>query len=157
MAPIVDEKYRQMCEQGGLEAFCWYPLRNDVKGGGHRVGHRMGTDFEYRGTEKEMNEAVTKLVAHIKSVGGVDGIVGFSQGGELAYLLAEAIPAAAKPRVKFIATFGSEDVFLERGRPPRILCPSLHFFLSYGSEDLECALARSTAFVCGLVASVRLL
>lgn len=144
-APIVDAEYRKMCQSGDLEAFCWYPLR-DVKQS--VMGHRKApaTDFSFRGDRNEQDEAVRKLCTLIDEQGGIDAIVGFSQGGELAYLVAEALPQLRTAnRLRFIATFGAEDVFLQRGVPPVSKVPnSLRFFICYGDGDDDAVVDSAT-------------
>jgi len=78
------------------------------------------------------------LIKHIESIGGVDGLVGFSQGGELAYLLLESMSRlnhTCQNKLKFIATFGSEDTFKNHGKKCPKLPPKLHFFVCYGDQD----------------------
>ena len=145
---IGDPVFREMCSSGDMTSLCWYRKIKGVEGG-HRV--KAEEDFEYRGEKHEMEEAVKKLCAHIEEVGGVDGVIGFSQGGELAYLLAEAAEEGLKPatakRLKFVATFGTENVFLQRGRAPGPIPNAMHFFIITGTDDWEgMADAEDTAF-----------
>ena len=146
-APIVDPEYRKMVEAGDLEAFAWYPF---VKGdtGGHRKP--PFEDFEFRTTAPAREEAVKKLVALIDKLGGVDAIVGFSQGGELAYLLCEylgrpGVSVKWSGRLKFIATFGSEDSFNQRGEAPAVLKQDTTFFIGYGEFDKDAVHDSQTA------------
>jgi hypothetical protein len=90
--------------------------------------------------EGPLKAATTKLIKHINNIGGVDGVVGFSQGGELACLLAERSAEITKGRgLRFIAAFGCEDVFNKRGMPLKgdKLAPKLCTFFAQGSEDSE--------------------
>jgi hypothetical protein len=104
--PIADEDYRSMCQAGELDAFAWYPLRDPKLGkgdGGSRA--KPAKDFEFRAEPSGMSTAVKKLLADIDNMGGVDAIFGFSQGGELAYLLGEStnlMKAKTKDKLKFI-------------------------------------------------------
>lgn len=138
-APIVDPEYRKMCLNGSIEAFAWYLLREDSEGG-HRTP--PAKDFGYRGERIEMGAAVGQICEHIDSLGGVDGIIGFSQGGELAYLVAETtwrLSAESQAKLRFIGTFGSEDTFNQRGVPPFPIPASISFFICYGEDDEDAA------------------
>jgi len=139
--PIPDEEYKSLCRSGDIEAYCWYPIVPKEKKFNHADGgHRAtGTDFDYQPKSAEaIKSAVDGLIKHIESIGGVDAIVGFSQGGELAYLLLESLSrlgSTAQNKLKFIATFGSEDTFLNTGKKCPKLPSKLHFFLCYGDKD----------------------
>jgi hypothetical protein len=102
-APIADEDYKKMCQDGELDAFAWFPLRDgrDSRDGGHRS--KPARDFEFRSDSADVAAAVKKLCGDIDKMGGVDGVMGFSQGGELAYLLAEGISQLkTRDKLKFI-------------------------------------------------------
>jgi histidine triad (HIT) family protein len=145
--PIVDKEYRAMCQSGDLEAFSWYSFIDPKKV--TRGGHRSPPyeDFNYRTDPAEMKEAAKRMCAYIDKQGGVDGLFGFSQGGELAYLVAENLEhLKTRDKLKFIATFGSEDTFLQRGMPPETtLPPTLRFFICYGEHDLDAKHDSQTA------------
>jgi hypothetical protein len=145
MQPIVDETYRNMCIDGKLESRAWYPL---VKGldGGHRAP--PAKDFDFRATAEQQAAAVKAALKLIEDAGGVDGIIGFSQGGELCYLIAEArasLSAAAAKRLRFVATFGAEDTFLQRGQPPTSIPGEIHFFICFGDGDADAVVDSVTA------------
>ena len=146
--PIVDEDYRALCASGDLDAFCWYALKDPKLGigsGGSRAP--PAKDFGFRADPAGMKDAVKKLCAWIDKKGGVDAICGFSQGGELAYLIAEGMASlATRDKLKFIATFGSEDVYLQRGKAPEcVLPPHLRFFICYGDGDDDAVVDSQTA------------
>jgi hypothetical protein len=103
LEPIEDEDYKKMCQDGELDAFAWFPLRDgrDSRDGGHRS--KPARDFEFRSDSADVAAAVKKLCGDIDKMGGVDGVMGFSQGGELAYLLAEGISQLkTRDKLKFI-------------------------------------------------------
>jgi len=135
MSAIADPEYRKACVDGELESFCWYPLVRGRSGGHRKPGAK---DFEFRADPVDQKAALGRLVAHIHALGGVDGLLGFSQGGELCYLLAEAIESLddeARLRLRFIATFGSEDPFLQRGQKPSQVSARLSFLIVHGEGD----------------------
>uniref|UniRef100_A0A7S2J677 Serine hydrolase domain-containing protein n=1 Tax=Haptolina brevifila TaxID=156173 RepID=A0A7S2J677_9EUKA len=150
LGAIVDPEYRAQCENGSLPAFCWYKLTDAATTpGGHRAP--PASDFGFRSTSADQAAAVATLCAHIKAIGGVDGLVGFSQGGELACLVAEALAAGSTSlsastaeRLSFVATFGSEDVFTQRGKPPAAIPSHMRFFIAYGSADLDAFVDAAT-------------
>ena len=114
--------------------------------GGHRTP--PAKDFEHRHDFKEATQAVMKLCAHIDKLGGVDGLVGFSQGGELAYLVADnfwRLSSQSQKKLRFIGTFGSEDPFNQRGIPPTTIPHDVRFFIGYGEKDDDAAHDAQTA------------
>jgi len=145
MAAIGDPEYRQTCMDGALDAYAWYPL---VKGneGGHRAP--PAEDFAFRASPADTAEAVKQLKAMIEKANGVDAIMGFSQGGEMCYYMAEALDTLLpdhKKQLKFVATFGSEDSFLQRGKEPTSISSQLHFFICYGDGDADAVADSQTA------------
>ena len=68
----------------------------------------------------------------------------------MAYLLAEAHSSGAlnteggKRALKLIGTFGSEDVFTQRGRKPSAISPDLHFFIVHGDGDEDAVVDSKT-------------
>ena len=143
MVAIADPEYRAACESGAIEAYGWYILSPEQPARGHRA--EPAKDFGYWATAYGQNAAIRALSKKIDAAGGVDGVIGFSQGGELAMLLAESLAEstselsdASRKRLCFIATFGSEDPFTQRGEPPAApLASGLHAFLSTGSDDVD--------------------
>lgn len=138
--PIHDEEYRKMVASGDLDAFSWYPLAKGSEGGHRKAGF---DDFGFRSKKADTDVCVKKLADMITKLGGVDIICGFSQGGELAYLLMEylATPAASAyawaSQCKVVCTFGSEDSFLQRGSAPSAIKKDTSFFICYGQKDLD--------------------
>merc|ERR1712216_14213 len=117
-------------------------LKELAESGANLYGYWKETGKRGAGAVKEgpLKAAATKLIKHINSIGGVDGIVGFSQGGELACLVAERSKEITVGRgLRFIAAFGSEDVFKKRSIPlnPEGIAPKLCTFFAQGSEDDE--------------------
>jgi predicted esterase len=158
--PIIDKEYMEMCKSGEFEAYAWSrfikvtPEEEEEEAapsgggggfGGVRRGHRIPSapDFEHLDDPQTQSLAVEKLAEHINKLGGVDGLVGFSQGGAIACLLAEAagerLSASAQQRLRCIGVFGSEDPFTKRGVPPRggAVLASLRFFVCFGERDDE--------------------
>jgi hypothetical protein len=146
---IPDEEYRAMCESGDLTAYAWYPFLAKGNEGGHR---KEGVkDFEYRSTKEDQMKAAKVVVDAIDKLGGVDGIIGFSQGGELAYLVLEYLAGEDVPkydwakRLEFVATFGSEDPFLQRGGEKLKKVHAAKVFICYGEHDKDAEVDAVTA------------
>ena len=136
MVAIHDEEYKQMCQAGDLDAYCWYSLDKHRTDGGHRAAGVK--DFSFRSSPSSIADAVEKLIKHIDKLGDVEALVGFSQGGELAYLMAEhfgKLSVKSQQQLCFIGTFGSEDSFTKRGSPPASLPHNLRFFICFGDGD----------------------
>jgi hypothetical protein len=93
-------------------------------------------------TEEIQVGAVKRLVAHIEELDGVDGIVGFSQGGEMAYLLLqhmELLSEEHQKKLKFVGTVGSEHILSKvpcaKGK---IDIPKhVSIWMAYGTNDPE--------------------
>ena len=154
--PVDDPEYREMCKSGELEAFAWWRPRDHYgkygKGDPQAcIGYRRGPDGEQEPLAwiphaEEAQDATEKLVQYIDQRGGVDCIVGFGQGGELAMLLAEEIGEgesgrynmkfSSRQKLKLIATFGSEDPWTKRGHMPNCtMPPPLRFLICHGEHD----------------------
>lgn len=91
-------------------------------------------------TAAGQNRAVSKLCAYIDELGGVDGVIGFSQGGDLCYLLAEAtnqMSEESRERLQFMATFGAKDPFRQRKKWPASIMPTLKFYIFAGEGDKD--------------------
>lgn len=92
-------------------------------------------------TEEIQVAAVKKLAEHIERLGGVDGIVGFSMGGEMAYLLLqhlELLSPAHQKKLKFIGTVCSEHILSKIPLSKPFKLPhKMGFWLAYGEEDPE--------------------
>jgi len=136
---IADVEYRQMVMDGDLDAFSWIQIQDSKEGGHRRAGFK---DFDGRPSQADTEVSVTKLVDFITKIGGVDAIIGFSQGGELAYYLCEHLgkPDVKVPwadQLKFVGTFGSEDPFNKRGSEPVAMKNDVIFYISFGSKDVD--------------------
>jgi len=86
-----------------------------------------------------IDRAVKQAFAAIEACGGVEGLVGFSQGGELAYTLLERwsqAPAAVRKQLKWVATFGSEDLHADAVEPPAMeaIPAGIRLFLCCGNQ-----------------------
>ena len=99
----------------------------------------------WRHYDKESEEiqvaAVKQLAEHIERLGGVDGIVGFSMGGEMAYLLLHHIhllSPASRKKLKFVGTVGSEHILskIPLSRPFK-LPHKMGMWFGYGTKDAE--------------------
>ena len=69
---------------------------------------------------------------------GVDGLVGFSQGGGLCLLLVEALDKlspSSRERLRYMATFAADDVFFQRGSGPAAVPSAMHFGMWAGGTD----------------------
>jgi len=84
---------------------------------------------------EEYAAATSRLIDELNALGGIEGVVGFSQGGELAVLLAER--AAELPGLRFVFSFGMEDVLKKRGTQPLALSGDIFVGLLKGTEDHE--------------------
>ena len=133
--PIPDPDYKEMCLSGDLDAFAWFPLYEgpprEVSEHAARGGHRElpASDFAFRSDPAEMSITVRKLVKDIDAMGGVDAVFGFSQGGELALLLAEsAVTLRTKLRLKFIVCTARRNPSHPRApsSPALSLCARVH-------------------------------
>ena len=136
MLAIHDEEYKQLCQAGDLDAYCWYRLEKNRTEGGHRAAGFE--DFGFRGSPSSIADAVDLLIKHIDKLGDVEALVGFSQGGELAYLVAEQfsrLSAKSQQQLCFVGTFGSEDSFNKRGSSPSPLPANLRFLICFGDGD----------------------
>jgi len=130
LLPIADEQYREQCEKGLMDAYGYYVLTpNDTRSG-------LSAD------PAEVKDAVQKLAVEIMDMDGVDGIIGFSQGGEIANLLRAEIgllPTQHSKRLCFIATYGSEDPWAQRSAPlqnlPRDAKDCTGYYLAHGAVD----------------------
>lgn len=140
--PIPDQEYKDLCKNKEIDAYCWYPMvpkqaMFNKKEGGKRAG--SATNFAYQPSSAEaVKKGVDALIKYIEKVNGVDAIIGFSQGGELAYFLMEnmsSMTLASQAKLKFIATFGSEDSFLNAGKKMPKLTKNIAFYLCYGDKD----------------------
>ena len=84
----------------------------------------------------DVEKARDKIIEHIADLGGVDGIVGFSQGAAMAMLCAEQgalIRARSSRQLRFVAAFSAgPTVFITRG---------------YDIADGACA--GLVSFICG--------
>jgi hypothetical protein len=142
LGAIADVEYRAECEAGKLPAFGWYPLRrNDDDTGcianeeqqeaaltkvcrrarcARRARRALRRSMTRRSAPLNTPCVLAQLCELIESSGGVDAVIGFSQGGELAHALADGITtlsAASQARLCFIGTYGSE-VTPPHGTPP---------------------------------------
>jgi len=135
LGAIVDPEFRkaQMTSSMG-QPYGWYPLVEGLTGGDRAAPLE---NFKFRATKESQDAAVKKLADVLSGIGDVDGIIGFSQGGEVACLLAEQMPEYLTKRLKFIAAIGADDVFLQRGRPPTSVPKSMHFFLATGDGEAK--------------------
>lgn len=127
---IADEKYREQCEKGLLDAYGYYVL----------MPHE--TQPGYSADPAGIEEGLKNLAMEIMEMDGVDGIIGFSQGGEIANLLRAEIgmlPTQHGKRLCFIATYGSEDPWATRGSPleklPRDASEITGYYLAHGAAD----------------------
>jgi hypothetical protein len=123
---------------GDIEMFTYYPTVKKVDPPGTPP---MNFPKSYQSVE----EGREKIVQHIISIGGVDGIVGFSQGASMAILSAEQherINSACPARpLKWVALFGSgPTVFRSRGREMDAgVAAGLRVFLCTGDADKTAA------------------
>ena len=137
-----DPEYARTVLKGDLgKAYFWWPLHvpkcpeKGDKGETWRVYSKETVEVQLT--------AVRKLAEHIEKLGGVDGIVGFSMGGEMAYLLLQhlnVLSEASRAKLKFIGTVGSEHILakIPLSKPMLSEVPhKLAFWLAYGELDEE--------------------
>jgi hypothetical protein len=154
-----DPEYAREVLKGGLgDAFFWWRLNVPVCPAKGDPGDQW-RNYAHE-TEEVQLGAVRQLVAHIEKLGGVDGIIGFSMGGEMAYLLLQHLEELSEParrKLVFIATIGSEHILSKiPTSKPLVLPHKMAFWLAYGEEDKEaCAdVPKAAAFFEGLGARV---
>jgi len=140
---VEDEALRALLEEG-TPLYGWW-----------KEGIVKGSQMKKEAVE----ETISKVIEHIALLGGVDGIIGFSQGGELACLLAERVSEinstpGVENKLGFVAVFGMEDIFAKCGHsisagtlePLKTGCREisqvrgnggLALFVSQGADDAE--------------------
>lgn len=143
---------REMGLAGDIDLYTWYEFTPTTVEGppGITVEHNLPKDLAV------VDACVDKICAHIVKKGGVDGIVGFSQGGSVAMALCDsrvaALNAQCARKLSFLGVFGGTLVryvsLQEAGRsnpfeivPANIepgacgLAQPLRVFFCSGTED----------------------
>jgi predicted esterase len=123
----LDDNMRKNGLAGTIRLTSWYPVE------------RKG-DMNWPRAYADVEQARDRIVEHVVSLGGVDGIVGFSQGASMAILCAEAaerINARCERQLRFVAGFSpGPTVFITRGHDiAEGACAGLLAFLCSGEAD----------------------